>query len=357
MQTIGDSMDAAASARQRKDEHLDIVLRQHSAPHENVFDRLSLEHCALPERDLDTVDLSVRFLGRPLALPFLISAMTGGPTRATAINHHLAEAAQQLGIAFGVGSQRVSLDGHAGAGLDKTLRQIAPDVLLLANFGAAQFADGYGVDEARRAIDMVEADALVIHLNPLQEAVQADGGRRWSGALDAIERLVRDMGRPVIAKEVGYGISAKVARQLAAAGIAAIDVAGSGGTAWAAVEGERATSDTGRRIASAFDGWGIPTPTTILAVRRACPSLPIIGSGGIRHGVDAAKAIRLGADLVGQAAPVLQAAMTSTDAVMAHFALMAEQLRIACFCTGSADLAALRTVPVFDRHALPLHDV
>lgn len=332
----------------RKNDHLDIVLdpsRATSAA-STGFDAFVFEHCAIPELHLDDIDLHANMFGRRLQAPLLISSMTGGAARATTINANLAEAAQRLGIAMAVGSQRIALETAGDQGLTGQLRQLAPDILLLANFGAAQLVRGYGLDEARRAVEMIDADALIVHLNPLQEAVQPGGDRDWRGVLKAIEALAGSLTVPVVIKEVGAGISGRVARQLVDAGVAAIDVAGAGGTSWAAVEAERAASEHEREIARAFANWGIPTAAALRAVRHACPTTPLIASGGIRDGVEVAKAIRLGADLVGQAAGVLQAALHSSDAVEAHFRVLIEQLRIACFCTGSADLASLRQAPL-----------
>lgn len=332
----------------RKNDHLDIVLdpsRATSAA-STGFDAFVFEHCAIPELHLDDIDLHANMFGRRLQAPLLISSMTGGAARATTINANLAEAAQRLGIAMAVGSQRIALETAGDQGLTGQLRQLAPDILLLANFGAAQLVRGYGLDEARRAVEMIDADALIVHLNPLQEAVQPGGDRDWRGVLKAIEALAGSLTVPVVIKEVGAGISGRVARQLVDAGVAAIDVAGAGGTSWAAVEAERAASEHEREIARAFANWGIPTAAALRAVRDACPTTPLIASGGIRDGVEVAKAIRLGADLVGQAAGVLQAALHSSDAVEAHFRVLIEQLRIACFCTGSADLASLRQAPL-----------
>ena len=333
----------------RKSDHLDIVLSPRLAARQADagFDAVRFEHCALPELDLDAIDLSAGFLGRQLKAPLLISSMTGGPARAARINAHLAETAQELGIALGVGSQRIALEGAAFGGLDLSLRARAPDVALLANIGAAQLLDG-GLDTARRALDMIEADALIVHLNPLQEAVQAGGDRDWRGVLAAITGLVRTLGAPVVVKEVGAGLSASVARRLVEAGVAVIDVAGAGGTSWSAVEAERATGMAERRTALMFADWGIPTATAIATVRAACPDVVLVGSGGVRSGLDAAKAIRLGADIVGQAAASLASADASTEAAVAHFTEVIAQLRIACFCTGSKDLAALRRAPLLD---------
>lgn len=341
----------------RKDEHLDIALRQNQITGRvNPFDLYAFEHCALPEVNLATVDLSTRFLKHDLALPFLISSMTGGPHRGEAINIHLAQAAQALGVALAVGSQRVALEGAGAAGIGPELRRHAPDILLLGNLGAAQLVLGYGVDEARRAVEMIGADGLIIHLNPLQEALQPGGDRDWRGVFSAIEMIAARLDVPILVKEVGAGLSAPVARRLQSAGVAALDVAGRGGTSWSAIEAERAGSPRERAIAAPFADWGLATPDALLAVRRVCPDLPLIGSGGVRDGLDAAKALRLGADLLGQAGAVLAAALKSTEAVIEHFEIMAEQLRICCFATGCADLHALKSTRL-TTHALPLHDV
>ncbi|HEX2558857.1 type 2 isopentenyl-diphosphate Delta-isomerase [Phenylobacterium sp.] len=330
----------------RKDEHLDLALAQQATARRNPFDAFGLPHCALPELDLDDVDLTTSFLGRPLSLPFVVSSMTGGPARGAKINANLAAAAEALQIPFAVGSQRVALEGSRADGLGLELRRVAPTIPIWGNFGAAQLLQGYGIDEARRAVEMIGADALIIHLNPLQEAVQPGGDTRWRGVLEALERLANRLEVPLIVKEVGYGLSSGVARVLADAGVAAVDVAGAGGTAWALIEGDRARSDAAAETAKAFDGWGIPTPRAIRSVRTACADLPLIGSGGIRNGVDAAKAIALGADLVGQAGQVLPAAMVSPEAVVGHFEVMARQLRIACFVTGCPNLSVLRELPL-----------
>ena len=333
-----------ADIRSRKGDHLDIVLRPAlvSARVNAGFDAVRFEHAALPEVDLDEIDLSTRFLGRRLGAPVLISSMTGGMERAARINLRLAEAAQVLGLALAVGSQRIAIEGRGQGGLDGSLRRAAPDVPILANIGGAQLLAGWGVDEARRAVDMIEADALIVHLNPLQEAVQPEGDRRWRGLLSAIEALARDLGRPIVAKEVGNGLSGRLGRRLVDAGVHALDVAGAGGTSWAAIEAERLQDPAARATALLFADWGIPTTRAIRDVRAACPEAVVIGSGGVRHGLDVAKAIRLGADLAGQAAAALPGADHSAEAVVAHFREVIQQLRIACFCTGSRDLAALR---------------
>lgn len=330
---------------QRKNDHLDIVLHPDQAAKtiRTGFEQWRFEHCALPELNLDDINLGTYLFGHRLKAPILISSMTGGADRAQDINRHLAEAAQTLGLAMGVGSQRVAIESEANGGLTSEIRRLAPDIPLLANLGAAQLKGEQGLDYARRAVDMIEADALIIHLNPLQEALQNGGDRDWHGVLTAIERTVACLGVPVVVKEVGAGLSADVGRKLANVGVAMLDVAGAGGTSWAAVEGERASTPQARATAMAFADWGIPTSEALRNLRQTLPGLPLIASGGITNGIDAAKALCLGATLVGQAAAALNSATASSDAVIKHFQVLIEQLRVACFCTGSADLARLKS--------------
>ncbi|HZV83482.1 MAG TPA: type 2 isopentenyl-diphosphate Delta-isomerase [Brevundimonas sp.] len=331
----------------RKDEHLDVILAG-KARHglASGFADVRFVHEALPDLDHGKIDLGIDFLGRRLKAPLLISSMTGGPARAEAINARLAEAAQHLGIALAVGSQRAALESQGAPGLDMALRLKAPDTPILANIGAAQLTRGFGLDEARRVLDMIAADALIVHLNPLQEACQPEGDRDWWGVGAALEALVKALGTPVIVKETGAGMSPATARRLLAMGVAGVDVAGAGGSNWATVEGERAPAVADKAHAAGFNDWGIPTARAIADVRAACPRALIIGSGGVADGVDAAKAIRLGADMVGQAAGVLAAATVSTEAVVEHFQTVIRQLKTVCFCTGSANLTALRKAPL-----------
>lgn len=330
----------------RKDQHLDVILSGR-ARHglDTGLDAVRFVHEALPDLDYGKIDLGADFLGRRLKAPLLISSMTGGPARAEAINARLAEAAQHLGIALAVGSQRAALEADV-PGLDMALRLKAPDTPILANIGAAQLTRGVGADEAKRLVEMIAADALIVHLNPLQEACQPEGDRDWWGVGAALEALVRTADFPVVVKETGAGLSAATCKRLAAMGVAALDVSGAGGSNWALVEGERAQDPADKIHAAAFGDWGIPTARAIAEARAACPRTLIIGSGGIRDGVEAAKAIRLGADMVGQAAGVLAAATVSTEAVVAHFQTVIRQLRTVCFCTGSANLTALARAPL-----------
>lgn len=319
----------------RKTDHIDLVLKQRREKQEKIspWDEIQLTHNALPEKDLLNFDLSTEFLGRQLRRPFLISSMTGGPFKAERINAHLAEAAEELGIALGVGSQRIALLSAGNSGLNERLRKWAPNTPLYANLGAAQLREDFSLAEVQRAVDMIEADALIIHLNSLQELMQEDGDTDWRGLLAAIETLVACLEVPVIAKEVGMGISAATAVRLVNAGVQAIDVAGKGGTNFIEVEASRSASVKLRALGEVFKDWGITTPDAVTAVRANLPAVPLIASGGIRHGLDAAKAIKLGANIVAQAGPVLQAATESTQAVLDHFDIMEAALRIGLACS------------------------
>ncbi|MGL4294746.1 MAG: type 2 isopentenyl-diphosphate Delta-isomerase [Aestuariivirga sp.] len=328
----------------RKRDHIGIVLSG-KARHSRAagFDEIAFRHNALPDCDYAEIDLSTAFLGRQLRLPYLASSMTGGPEVSEGINRAIAEAAQEMGFALGVGSQRIALTTGESHGLDQTLRKLAPDVPIYANLGAVQLVHGMGRDQAMRAVEQIGADALILHLNPLQEALQEGGDRNWRGVGAAIAQLARNFPLPIIVKEVGSGISAEVAQRLADCGVAAVDVAGAGGTSWAAVEGRRAGDAAGQELGEVFRDWGIPTTDCLIEIHRVLPSLPLVASGGIRSGLDGAKAIRLGATLVGQAGALLPAAMRGTEAVIMHVTEWATALRIACFATGSRNLGELRS--------------
>lgn len=327
----------------RKDLHLDAVLHHDMSMKNKTagFESIEFEHCALPDCDFNAIDLSTEFLGRRLALPFLISSMTGGAKDAEAINCRLAEAASELGIAMGVGSQRISLEHSLHSGLGTTIRELAKDVPLYSNLGAAQLRDKANLDNAQRAVDAIQADALIVHLNPMQEAFQKNGDHNWTGALHAIEQLKSRVNVPIIVKEVGFGISKSIGLRLVEAGVNAIDVAGAGGTSWSAVEGYCQDDVRMKRAAELFRDWGIPTARCIEQIRAQSPTLPLIASGGVYNGLEAAKAIYLGANLIGQAGAVLKAATISTEEVINHFEQMALELRLACFGTGSANLFSL----------------
>ena len=333
--------------QQRKSDHIRINLEE-DVNSEDVsagFAHYRLTHCALPDLNLEDVDAATTLMGNRLAAPLLISSMTGGTPEAGAINQRLAEAAQAAGLGMGVGSQRAAIEDPSLANTYR-VRHVAPDVFLLANLGAIQLNYSYGIDECRRAVEMIEADALILHLNPLQEALQPEGDTRFAGLLPKIEAVCRALEVPVVAKEVGWGISEMVARQLAESGVAAIDVAGAGGSSWSQVEMHRARTEHQRQVAAAFADWGIPTAESILAARRGAPALPIIASGGVRNGIQMAKAVALGAAACGIAGPFLRAADRSSAAVNELIAVILDQLRVAMFAAGAADIETLHRTPI-----------
>ncbi len=325
--------------RDRKAEHIELGLDPRMQIGGRHFDRYSFEHRALPEIDFDQIDVSIEFLGRRLAAPLLISCMTGGTGGAARINQSLALAAERTGIAIGVGSQRKALEDPSSAESFR-IRRIAPSVPLLANLGAVQLNYGCGVAECRKVVEMIEADALVLHLNPLQEAVQPEGQRNFAGLLDRIEQVAAGLEHPVIVKEVGCGIDRETARALLGRGVRIIDVAGQGGTSWARIEAARADdAEAGER----FAGWGIPTP---LAIERLATleGLTVIGSGGLRNGLDLAKAIALGASLGGMAYPFLKAADQGPDVLLETISRTIRELKICMFCVGARTIDDLRRV-------------
>ena len=332
---------------QRKLEHLRVNLEENvQFPHLTTgFERYRFVHQALPERDLAQIDLSAEFLGQRLGVPILISSMTGGTERAKQINANLAIAAQEMGMAMGLGSQRAGLEHPDVAATFSVVREHAPDAVIFANLGAVQLNYGYGIDHARRVVDMVGAQALILHLNPLQEAIQYGGNTNWEGLLPKIRDLVEQLDVPVIVKEVGWGLSAEVAFGLVMAGVAALDVAGAGGTSWSEVERHLTPDERVRRIARRFADWGIPTSQSIELVRSVAPGIPLIASGGIRSGVDGAKAIGLGADLFGLASPFLKAAAVSPEATISAAEEIAQELRITMFLIGAGSLRDLKLTP------------
>jgi isopentenyl-diphosphate Delta-isomerase len=310
----------------------------------NGLDRYRFVHQALPEIDLDAVDMSTTLLGRTLSAPILISCMTGGVAKGGLINRILAAAAQHAGVAIGVGSQRAALDDPSLAETFQ-VRELAPDVPLLANLGAAQLAGPDGIERCRAVIRMIHADALVIHVNPLQEALQPEGTTGFAGLVDRIGEAAAAIDVPIIIKEVGWGIAENIARRLAEVGIAGIDVAGAGGTNWGEVERRRMDDPVMVRVAGEFREWGIPTAESVVASRRGFPDGLIIASGGLRTGLDAAKCLALGADAVGFAAPLLKAAVVSRRAVDERLRGIIEGLRIAMFCIGAATITDLAGTP------------
>ncbi|MEJ2447246.1 MAG: type 2 isopentenyl-diphosphate Delta-isomerase [Anaerolineales bacterium] len=325
----------------RKDDHIRINLHEQvQSGRTTGLEQYHFAHQALPELDLDDIKLEFSLFGKKVAAPLFISSMTGGTDQASMINHNLAAAAQEAGIPLGVGSQRAALEDPDLTDTFR-VRKFAPDILLFANLGAVQLNYGMTAADCQQAVDMIEADALILHLNALQEAVMPEGNTRFAGLLAKIETVCSSLQVPVIAKEVGWGISNQTARQLLEAGIAAIDVAGAGGTSWTEVEMHRAENELQRQVASAFIDWGIPTAESIQIVRQAAPELPVLASGGIRSGVDIAKSIALGATMGGMAGPFLKAASQSSEAVSQVIQRVTREIRISMFAAGAGDLKSL----------------
>jgi isopentenyl-diphosphate delta-isomerase len=344
--TADSRTDAKPGSRtaSRKDEHLRINIDEDVAAKgiETGFDDWRFVHRALPEIDLNSVELSTDLLGHQVGAPLLVSCMTGGTEQAGVINERLARAAQAHGLAMGLGSCRVLLE-QPDVLPTFDVRALAPDVPLLANLGAVQLNLGVGIDECRRLLRVLRADALVLHLNPLQEALQTSGNTAFAGLLARIAAVCAGLGAPVIVKEVGWGIADDLVTRLFDAGVAAVDVAGAGGTSWSEVERHRMSDSVRARIAASFAGWGIPTADALIDARSAAPRGVLIASGGVRNGIDVAKALALGADSVGVAGPLVRAAAAGDDALDDTVTVILEELRLVMFCVGAARVAELRS--------------
>jgi isopentenyl-diphosphate delta-isomerase len=329
----------------RKDDHIDIILEEDVETPGSGFADVQLVHEALPEIHRDEIDTTVDFCGHELAAPVVIESMTGGHPNTTAINRSLAKAAQRTGIAMGVGSQRAGLEEPDDEALMESftvVRDVAPDAFLYGNIGAAQLAE-YGVEGVERAVDMIDADAMAIHLNFLQEAAQPEGDVDARGCLDAIEAVASELSVPVIVKETGNGLSRETARRLTDAGADVLDVAGKGGTTWSGVEAYRAAAvgaDRHAKIGERFRSWGIPTAVSTVEAAEVHPC--VVASGGVRSGLDVAKAIALGARAGGLAKPFLRPAASGPDAVVDKVDDLVAELETAMFVSGSASVEALR---------------
>lgn len=337
---------AVAVARDRKAEHIALALDRGMQLEASFFGDYRFVHEALPELDLAAIDTSVTFLGKRLNAPLLVSSMTGGTALANQINLNLAEGAELAGVAVGVGSQRKAIE-EPDQEASFRVRRVAPSIPLLANLGAVQLNYGFGLAECQRAVDMIAADALILHLNPLQEAIQPEGQTNFAGLLPKMAAVVAGLSVPVIAKEVGSGLSERTGRALTGIGIHILDTAGIGGTSWARIEASRAGD---RALGELFADWGLTTPESITAL-RALPGVSVIGSGGVRSGLDVAKALALGADLAGLAYPFLAAAQESAARVAAKIGLLIRELKIAMFCVGAASIAELKAARI-ERKAL-----
>ena len=334
MSTPSRKLDHLLIARDRSVESLPL----------NWFSKISLLHEALPEEDLQEVDLEVDFLGHRISAPLIIEGITGGHSDAEEINRALATAAQEFNIPIGVGSQRAALEYPDLVSTFRVAREAASDVPLIANIGATHIRGERGIRNVQEVVSMIDADAVAIHLNALQEAVQPEGQPEYSGVLSALRDLASDVGVPIVVKETGTGISAQTARAIERTGVAAIDIGGAGGTHWAIIEGYRYPHD--HPLAPSpftFSNWGIPTAVSIVEVSSATRKLTIIGSGGIRSGMDAAKAIALGAHIAGSALPFLRAYYRGgLDAVKVLLRRFLAELSWAIFLTGSRSPGELR---------------
>jgi isopentenyl-diphosphate delta-isomerase len=340
--------DETAGMASRKRRHIDVCRDCDVSYHELTtgLEDYRLPYNALTQTSLDDIDLSVGFLGAKLRAPLLIGAMTGGAELSGTINRNLAAAAQRLGIGMMLGSQRVMLDSELGerAAASFTVRDVAPDVLLFGNIGLSQLTKD-AVPDIVQALDRVGANVLAVHANPLQEAMQDNGDTDFGGSLQRLHDVAGMLDYPMLLKEVGHGIgAAAVAELLRFSGespVAAIDVAGAGGTSWSRVE--QLVRYGGLRYPELAE-WGIPTAQAVLEVRAALPKIPLVASGGIRTGMDAAKAIALGADVVAVARPLLPAAIESAAAATAWLQQFIDELRIALHCCGATDLRALHAL-------------
>jgi isopentenyl-diphosphate delta-isomerase len=340
----------AEETKKRKADHMRISLNRNVQARQATtgLEDIHFVHRALPEIDKKKIELSTTVFGHKFAAPLIVGAITGGTLEASKINATIAEAVEELGLGMGVGSQRAAIEDKK---LEKTfalVRKKAPTAFLIANIGGVQLVNGYGLKEVQKAIEMIEADAIAIHLNPLQEAVQPEGQTNFEGVLEKINEIAKDVDKPIIAKETGAGIAAEEARKLEEVGIKGIDVSGVGGTSFAAVEYYRARGHENsfqRRLGDVFWDWGIPTAVSIVEVFQTI-NVPVIASGGVRNGVDVAKAVALGASLASFSQPMLQAAVKGVKETKATLSLMIDELRNAMFLTRAESVQSLRKTPI-----------
>lgn len=338
-------MSTLHDIKQRKKDHLRIALDEISQTGINGLEKYRFVHNALPEINFDDIDLSATFLGRKVNYPFFISCMTGGVAEGKKINRNLAKAAQKYGIAMGVGSQRAAIEHSELADLFMA-REEAPAIPLIANVGLVQLNYGFTHKEFQKVIDMVDADALAVHINPIQEVIQPEGDRNFNNLLAPLKKLLPLLSKPVIAKEVGFGLSEDVIMRLYKTGIRMFDTAGWGGTSWAVVEGQRRPG--WENVGQLFGEWGIPTAESIVMAQnvrqKVKEDIVLLGSGGIRNGIEIAKAIALGSDLVGLAQPFAIAAMESSESVEQLIERLGLELKIAMFGVGARSVKELQKV-------------
>ena len=348
-QTKSSSKEKGQQTESRKLEHIRICLERQVESHiPTGFNDITLIHNAAPELNLEEINVKCTFLGHQLQAPVMVTAMTGGHPEALPINQHIAEAIENLGLAMGVGSQRAAIEDPALADSFSITRKTAPTAFLIGNIGAPQLALGYGTKEAQTAIEMLKADALAIHFNAAQEAVQPEGEATYSGVLQVLRRLTKEIPTPIIAKETGAGLNRDSAQLLINSGVKAIDVAGLGGTSWPAVEVERAKDKDAMKatLGRWFTDWGVPTAIATYEVTQIAGNIPVIASGGVRTGVDIAKAIALGAQIGGVALPVLAPAMIDAGSVQHYLETVIQGLKATMFLVGASTLEELRKVPL-----------
>jgi len=337
-----------SETEKRKIEHIDIAItKEIRGPLTTWLEHVHLIHDAVPEIDFNEIDLSIEFLGKKLKAPIIISGMTGGHKDTAKINEALAEAAEKFGIAIGVGSQRAAIENPELEYTYSIVRERAPSTVVLANIGAAQIVKGYDVDKILKAIDMLKADGIAIHLNPAQESVQPEGEPFYKGFLKRLRDIAESINKPIIIKETGTGLSRESVAKLREIGIRYFDVAGSGGTNWVLIEKYRAHrrgESIKEKIAEDLSIWGIPTAASVIETRYAAPDSFIIGSGGVETGLDVAKIIVLGADMAGIAYPILKAYFA--DKLDEYLNALIHELRAVLFLTGSKDLNSLIKKPI-----------
>lgn len=336
----------------RKREHLTLAgLPTMQMSITNGLDSVQFEPCALPELDFNEIDTRCRLFGKALQQPLIIASMSGGTRAARQLNQTLAAAAERAGVALGLGSMRIAIE-QPEQNATFQVRSIAPSIPILANIGGAQLVQPNGIRNALQCIEIAEADALFVHLNPLQEVLQSQGDTHWRGVLNAIAALIKDAAVPVIVKEVGHGIGPRTAKKLLDIGVTHIDIAGAGGTSWAAIETERARIDNTMQTGEVFHNFGINLRDSLKLIQQEgslSPAVTLIASGGIRSGLDVAKTIRLGASFASAASPMLAAAQRGEDALAQLLEQWQQQLKISCFMTGSASLRELRHAPLIEQ--------
>lgn len=334
----------------RKGQHITICASMdvEASDRYTGFSDVALRPKALPEMAWDALDTSVEFLGRKIPTPLLITGMTGGITQGAEINRRLALAAEHFGIPMGVGSQRVALENPKHASIF-AVKTYAPRLFLIGNVGIAQIRTRKALDDCRRAVEMIDADALAIHVNVLQEVVQVEGDRDFTQILHGIESVAKHLHVPVIIKEVGCGVDVETARRLAEIGVSAIDCGGKGGTSWSFIESARAKSPATQAVGETFRDWGIPTGLSLASVRKSLPSLPLIATGGVRDGLTVAKAVALGATVTGIGLPIFRAALEREDGPFAVLQTFTQGLKTAMICSGARDLSGLKSRLILKR--------